>query len=662
MIILGVSGNNAMPYDDYFLRDTLSFMAHDTSAVLLKDGRALSAIEEERTSRIKHNGNAAWTSVHSCLRQNNINISEIDKIAIHCREDCWDIESKELYFRNVTQSQSAIGLAQEIISKMGLGHVIKEKIAFIEHHICHAANAYYGSGFGDALIMTLDGASPEGYAGYVISVRNGKWDVMEMFGNEDSLGSFYETIISYLGYEKHDEYKVMGLAPYGNPKRYRDLFESLYELLPFGKHKMNLQYWRFLYDDLGIRRKGEPITQKHKDIAAALQEALEKIAMHKLTYYRRKTGHTRLCMSGGVAHNCSMNGKILYSGLFDEVYVQPAAHDGGNPLGAAMVVAHQAGEKVQPIRNLFLGTDIGDEASVGKLLQRWRSFVTYELKADIVEAAAQKLADGYVLGWVQGRSEFGPRALGNRSILADPRPAENKTIINAMIKKREAYRPFAPSILDEYLEEYYEVPQTKADLSFMNFVLQTKEDKKALLGAVTHVDGSARVQTVSREANERYWDLIDRFRQKTGIPILLNTSFNNNVEPIVDTEFDALVCFLTTDLHYLVIGDYIIEKKEAGDDAYRCTAPSLPYNGMLTKTKRPSKEGSHNMQYIVRLNYRNKYIEETSEDVYRVLEKSDGVKRVDELFRECGLDEVHQQTALIELQRLWSRRVIKLDC
>jgi len=664
MIILGVSGNIQMPYDDWFYeyRKLLTPISHDASAVLLKDGYVLTAIEEERTSRVKHNGNGAYTAFHKCLEQNGINILDIDKVAIHCREDALDHEAEELYIGNFSESKTAKSLVQEIIYKIGQPNFPKEKIAFVEHHICHAANAYYGSGFEDALIMTVDGDSPEGYAGYVISARNGKWDVLEKIVSENSLGAFYNIVIRYLAYEQHDEYKVMGLAPYGDPKRFRDLMENIYTLLPEGKHLMHLQHCRLISDNVGIRRKGEPITQEHKDLAAALQEALEIIAMHKLSYYRQKTGHTRLCLSGGVAHNCSMNGKILYSGLFDEMYVQPAAHDGGNPLGAAMMVAHKAGEKVQPVQNLFLGTDIGDEASIGELLQRWGSFVKFKREADIVEAAAQKLTVGYVLGWVQGRSEFGPRALGNRSILADPRPAENKTIINAMVKKREAYRPFAPSILEEHLEEYYEVPRTKADLSFMNFVMQTKEDKKALLGAVTHVDGSARVQTVSRTTNGRYWDLIDRFHQKTGVPILLNTSFNNDVEPIVDTEFDALVCFLTTNLHYLVIGDYLIEKKEALADAYLHMMPSLPFNGMLTRVKGPSRDGPHSIRYIVRLNYRMKYTEETSEDVYSVLEKSDGVKSVSELFQECGLDEACQQAALEELQRLWSRRVIKLDC
>src|SRR5262249_1296171 len=283
---------------------------------------------------------------------------------------------------------------------------------------------------------------------------------------------------------------------------------------------------------------------------ASLQETLEDIAFHTIRYYRQVTGQKRLCLAGGVAHNCTLNGKLLYSGLFDDVFIQPAAHDAGCALGSAMHAYLQAkGSLSRPrLDHVFWGSDAGADDEIESTLSRWTELVEFEKVDNVAERAAQLLAGGSVIGWVQGRSEFGPRALGNRSILADPRPAENKRVINAMVKKREGYRPFAPSVPEEDAADIF-VPPPMKTAPFMIFVVDVREHQRALLGAVTHVNGSARVQTVSRSTNARYHRLLAEFKALTGVPVLLNTSFNNNAEPIVDSVEDAVVCYLTTGLH-----------------------------------------------------------------------------------------------------------------
>lgn len=384
--------------------------------------------------------------------------------------------------------------------------------------------------------------------------------------------------------------------------------------------------------------------------------------MHMLTYYREATGHTKLCMSGGVAHNCSMNGKILYSGLFDEVFVQPAAHDAGNALGGALYVAEKLNEENGrgKLDHLYWGTSIADNESLSKTLEVWKGFVSFKQATNIAESTASLIAEGLVIGWVQGRSEFGPRALGNRSILADPRPVENKSIINEMVKKREGYRPFAPSILEEYVDEYYDVPKTKAPLSFMNFVLNAREEKRSLLGAVTHIDGTARVQTVSKETNDSYWSLINEFRKLTDVPVLLNTSFNNNVEPIVNSEEDAIVSFLTTNIHHLVIGDYIVDKKAVDKMDYLQMVPKRPFNAELKKSVGYTEDGAKQTTHEIRLHFGNKYKKDISMDVFHILEQSDGVKTLGELLDQFGHSSTETEKIIDAVIDLWSLRLVNL--
>ncbi|MBJ6364100.1 carbamoyltransferase [Paenibacillus sp. GCM10012307] len=661
MLVLGLTGGMDLPHEDLKVFD-FGRIPHDSAAVLVQDGKVIAAVEEERLNRVKHTGKAPLHSIRLCLSELNLTFADIDKVVITTREQESDMYARDDFFYRESLFKNAKEMLLDFFYKIDGTNYDPNNIVFVDHHICHAASAHFMSGFDRSLTVTIDGQSQEGYAGYIISAEGTNFKIIDRITNDNSLGSFYISVIRMLGYHQHDEYKVMGLAPYGDPSKFRRMLKKAYVLLPEGKFKLNLAWSTALFDFMTPRKKGGPITQEHKDVAAALQEALETIVMHILTHYQQATGHTKLSMAGGVAHNCSMNGKVLYSGLFDEVFVQPAAHDAGNALGGALYISNkfQSDDAPEKLEHLYWGSRIQDNDGLGELLKRWERFVGFRKVDNIEEETAKRIAEGSVFGWVQGRAEFGPRALGNRSILADPRPAENKNVINQMVKKREGYRPFAPSVLEEYVADYYEMPSTKAPYSYMNFVLRTKEDKQQLLGAVTHVDGTARIQTVSRATNDKYWRLIDEFRQLTGVPILLNTSFNNNVEPIVDSEEDAIVSFLTTNIHYLAIGDYMVEKKNVGTDDYLHMAPTRLVNSELKKSIGYSADGTKHTSHEVRLHFGNKYKKVIPEEVFLILEHSDGEKSLGELAADLGFSEQSKGEIVDCFIELWSLRLVNL--
>jgi decarbamoylnovobiocin carbamoyltransferase/7-O-carbamoyltransferase len=395
------------------------------------------------------------------------------------------------------------------------------------------------------------------------------------------------------------------------------------------------------------------VTQEHKDFAAGLQETLETLAMHVLTHWARQTGATRLCFTGGVAHNSSLNGVILRSGLFDEVFVHPSSHDAGAAEGAAIAAAHRLGEphtRVGRLPSASLGPDLGTADEVERELRAWSGIVDVERAADVVGATAELLAGGAVIGWAHGRSEFGPRALGNRSILADARPAENRDRINAMVKKREGFRPFAPAVTPDAAATYFDLTDTEADHGFMSFVVRVHEDRRAELGAVTHVDGTARVQVVSPGANARFHELITRFGELTGTPVVLNTSFNNNAEPIVQSVHDVLTSYLTTDIDVLVVEDFLVRRREPVarvlDDLVLTLRP-------ITRLRQDWRPGD-DVRGEVYLDYSFGPSEKVSPTVFNLLAAADGTSTVAALAGKLT-DEVRD-----ELFALWQRRFFAL--
>jgi carbamoyltransferase len=658
MVILGLAGGAALP--DEVAPDPIGL--HDGAAVLMEDGTVQAAVEEERLNRIKHSDKAPLQAVGACLERACRELRDVDHIAYPYLASFLERFLRERFLRHSDETGPVV--ATDLVRGLfglGFGHdVPPDRVHFIRHHLAHAASAYYPSGLDRSLIVTLDGRG-EDDAGVVAMGQDGKISILHTVPHNESLGEYYLRAIHVLGYRMFDEYKVMGLAPYGDPARFRAVFEQTYSLVSNGEWRLHDGWTERLFDALRPRRRGEPITQEHKDLAAALQETLERIVFHHLRHWIAATGAVDLCLAGGVMHNCTMNGRILTSGLFRSVFVQPASHDAGAALGAALVVHHTmlpGGKRSRPQKDVFWGRGIAGPEDVTEQLERWERHVTWRRVDDVEAHVARLLSDGHVIGWVQGRSEFGPRALGNRSILADPRPAENKTIINAMVKKREAFRPFAPSIIEERLAEWFDVPSEVRDLPFMIFVLNVRPDKRQILGAVTHVDGSARVQTVSEDANPRFWRLLRAFEALTGVPVLLNTSFNNDAEPIVDSVDDAVACFLTTGLHHLVVGDHIVSKRERTLDASSSLAPSLLPHMRLVRERSPNGETSHGLVRASSAQSAHATRASISSELHAALDRADGRRSIESLVSRAPEGDLARLTD--EAWDLWTRRFLVL--
>lgn len=648
MKILGISGSLQL------IHENSDGDKHDAAAVLVIDGKVVSAIEEERLNRIKHSDKFPIEAIKFVLGQAGIGLPEVDQICYYGLPN---------YFFEKGEPVSLAGKIQEVARTAFGCEIDEKKLYFVHHHLAHAVSTFYMSGYQRSLVLSIDGQGDD-ISGMVLNGEGKKLEVLDKYSVPNSLGIYYLNVIYLLGYKQFDEYKVMGLAPYGNPGTYRDLFKSFYTLLPEGRYNIDLKKVKKLYLLTPRRQKGEPFNQVHKDIAAALQESVEEIALHILKHYKTKYHHTRLCLAGGVAHNCSMNGKVLYSGLFDEVFVQPAAHDAGCALGAALYRYHELNpqEKFSTLDHLYWGKPTGDNDSILKTLTCWSDFLQYEKVDNAAQKAAQLMAEGAVIGWMQGQSEFGPRALGNRTIAADPRPPENKDIINEMVKKREAFRPFAPSVMEEYADEYFDLPTKTRQYPYMIFVVKVKPDQQKLLGAITHVDGTARIQTVSRETNPLYWQLIDEFRKITGVPIILNTSFNNNAEPIVDSVNDAIVCFYTTKLNYLVIGDYLARKKEVPCETLLKLFLTLPRHNILTLTNKFISLHEPARIYEIKNNFDNGYQSKLSPGVFDILNQADGKTTLGDLMEKTNATGEETRKKIIEeIIDLWGKRFITLN-
>lgn len=660
MLILGLTGGIDSLFESTGISDT--GQGHDTAAVLMEDGVVIAGIEEERIIRIKHTDKIWASAVRFCLENTNKSMDDVDFVAFYTSEDLLNILLKkyQLKMPELINFPDIRYLYQHLF-KRELGYEVNRDIfRFVNHHVAHASTAYYMSGFDKSLVISLDGTG-DGLSTMVADFEKTNLNILATKFIADSLGFFYLKVIAFLGYREFDEYKVMGLAPYGDPSVYRKKFNRFYELLPNGDYTIHQDRILEMYELLQPRMRNEPFTQVHMDIAAALQEALEIIVFHILRHFQKVTGHTRLVISGGVGQNSSMNGKILCSGLFEDVFLPSFAGDSGCAYGAAAYVAHQMKPELSFTRipHAYWGTPIHDD-EVGGALDAWNAFLQVEKMEDRSEQVANLIVDGAVIGWVQGRSEFGPRALGNRSILADPRVASHKETINAMIKMREGYRPFAPSILEERVLDFFEVPGEHADFPFMSFVLNVKPEWRARLPAITHVDGSARLQTVSRDTNPRYWELIDAFSRKTGIPILLNTSFNNNAEPIVDNINDAVVCYLTSGLDYLVMGDYLARKKAWQPENLVGLIVSLPKAAILLREDRYTSHSERGFSYEIVWNYDSARRYTLSEAWYKLLQTADGKQSVGQLMLNLGFSTDQQAQALEELPGLWSDRLLVL--
>jgi decarbamoylnovobiocin carbamoyltransferase/7-O-carbamoyltransferase len=655
MLTLGINGRYST--DSSAVIPGIEEFGHDAGACLVRDGELIAALEEERLNRIKHTIDFPANAIRACLDETGVSIEELDAVAICAPEIYLDDFMNHVYITNPT-------VAPLLYTRESLKRSFREefdwtlpddRLIYTPHHLAHAMSSYVRAGQDESLILSLDGRG-EADSGAVYHAKDGILELLTSYSLGKSLGFLYLEATRLLGYRFGDEYKVMGLAPYGDPSTYRPVFESIYSLRPDGEYELAIRDPETFnhapaFREAGFlpRRKGEQFSQQHMDFAAGIQESIEKIVLHILTHWRQRTGLRNLAFGGGVAHNCSLNGVILRSGLFDEVFVHPASHDSGANEGAALIAAQQlSGKPTEPLRlrSASLGPGLGKDSDIEATLKSWSALVKYEKPADIVDAAARLLAGDAVLGWAHGRSEFGPRALGNRSILADARPKENQTRINAMVKKRESFRPFAPVVTAEAAATYFEIPETTAHFDFMSFVVRVQTDRREELGAITHVDGTARVQVVHPEANERFHRLVTRFGELTGTPVLLNTSFNNNAEPIVQDIQDVLTCYVTTDLDYLVVEDFLIRKAAARPLAVEEFVLSFRPVTKLVKLTDASGSVVHEI-YLDRHNGPRARI---SVELYELLAQADSVTPLGQLA--AGLSAQLKD----ELYELWQER------
>ena len=592
MIILGISA--------YY---------HDSACCLIKNGEIISAIQEERLTRKKHDASFPSKSINLCLKEAKISHSEIDYVVFYDKPFLKFERLLETYVAFAPKGFVSFAKAmplwikEKLFQKNLLFNKLKKhdenyksdkNIFFSDHHLSHAASAFFPSPFNEAVILTADGVGE--WATTTVAVgKNENLEIKKEIHFPHSLGLLYSAFTYYTGFKVNSgEYKLMGLAPYGRPV-YEDKVKQLIDLKEDGTFRLDQKYFNYatgltmtnekfnnLFGHKPRNPQNEEITQFHMDIASSIQKVTEEIMINLAKSIREEYGISNLCLAGGVALNCVANGKILKEKIFDNIWIQPAAGDAGGSLGAALALWHidQGNKRLvnlnDDMKGAYLGNEYNQKEIERELTALGANFETLNYD-ELINRTAELLSNEKAIGWFQGRMEFGPRALGGRSILGDPRSDKMQKNLNLKVKYRESFRPFAPSILREDLSEWFDM---NADSPYMLLVaninpnkkIEMTAEQKQLFGidklnikrseipAVTHVDYSARVQTVTKNTNNRYYDLIAMFKKKTGCPVIVNTSFNVRGEPIVNTPSDAFNCFMGTELDYLVIGDCILDK------------------------------------------------------------------------------------------------------
>jgi carbamoyltransferase len=548
----------------------ISAYFHDSSCCLLQDGKLVAALSEERLSRFKNDARLPVRAFRYCLEAGGIDVADIDCVAYY---ELPKLKlSRQLASRIPVDADPSLSWLDAMKPEREIREVlgVEAPIRYFSHHLSHAASSFLYSGFEDAAILTVDGVGEWATCSYALG-EGSKISPLASVDYPHSLGLLYSTITNFLGFEVLEgEYKVMGLAPYGEP-RFADKLRKLVELGPDGQFRLDLRYFDFRQRDrmytealtelLGVphRRPEAEMGQVHSDIAKSLQQVLEEVLLGQVRYLAQHSKSKNLCMGGGVALNCVANGKILREGPFQQLFVQPAAGDAGSALGAA-ALAHVeltgARHTTKALSHVYLGPEHNSDDVAYLLGRLGLEAQDYRGKESaLIDAVVEQLAAGKVIGWFDGRTEFGPRSLGARSILADPRRSEMRDHINQLVKKREEFRPFAPAILETCASEHMDLDHASP------FMLEVCQVASALsLPAITHVDGSCRPQTVSHETSPRFAALLQAFYAKTGCPILLNTSFNVRGEPIVTSPLDAIRCFGGSGIECLVLTDFILTR------------------------------------------------------------------------------------------------------
>ena len=558
----------------------ISCFYHDSAAALLRDGEIVAACQEERLSRKKHDSGFPSRAVKYVLKEAGIGPGDLDAVGFYDKPLLKFERMLSTYIATFPRSFASFRKAMPlwIHEKLWVPSLIRKElrpykgpILFAEHHMSHAASCFLVSPFEEAAILTVDGVGEWATASFGV----GRGTDITMFKEirfPHSLGLLYSAFTYYLGFKVNSaEYKVMGLAPYGKPVHYERIMKEMVHLNEDGSFKLNMKYFSYDYgltmtngafDDFfgGPPRKPETwMNEREFDIAASVQKVCEEVVLRMVRYCHEETGLTNLCMAGGVALNCVANGRVIRETPMKNLFVQPAAGDAGGAVGVAHYLYNTIAKKPRgkAWTHAYLGPEYQD-AEIREYLDGQGAKYRLLSDAELVETTARLLSEANVIGWYQGRMEFGPRALGGRSILADPRDPKMRDTLNMKIKFREGFRPFAPSVLADKASEWFEID---CDSPYMLLVAQVREGKR-VIPSVTHVDNSARLQTVSRAESPLYYDLIREFERITGVPIVINTSFNVRGEPIVCTPHDAYLCFRRTNMDHLVMGHQILDKKE----------------------------------------------------------------------------------------------------
>ena len=567
----------------------INYGGHDTSACIMINGKLIAACEQERYDYDKHSRNFPLEAINDCLKIAKIKIKDLDVVALGTNPATI---IKERYLKKALYEKDRINFLLNDIEKIKKLNDMepfirkklnfKKKIEFHSHHLCHLASTYYPSGFKESLLVSYDGTG-EIDTGAFAHGKDGNIKIFKDARNQypNSLGLIYSAITYYLGWKHHcDEGIIMGLAPYGNPHAklknnklsYIDIFRKI---ILYDKKKDELKYiinpeWISYHkirdkwvSDKFIKTFGKKklytkkVSQHVKNITAALQFRLEEVVLSQLKVLKKKKNSKYLCISGGVGLNCSLNGKIRESNIFKEIFIQPASGDAGVAYGACLLSTKKKIKNLKPLKNHNFYVGFRDNKNEIKKNLKINNLKFKDYKEKIYEKTSEYLEKGKIIGWYQGASEFGPRALGNRSILCKPYPEEMKDHLNINVKFREEFRPFAPSVLQENMEEYFEIKQKSPH---MLMACKVKKSKKDIIPAVVHVDDTCRVQSVDKKVNLQFWNLINQFKKKTSIPVLLNTSFNIKGQPIVNTSEDAINCFLKYKIDILVLGSILIKK------------------------------------------------------------------------------------------------------
>lgn len=583
----------------------ISAFYHDSAAALIKDGKIIAAAQEERFTRKKHDHNFPAKAIEYCLKEASIKSSNLDYVAFY--------DKPFLKFERLLETYLAyapIGIKSFIKAmplwikeKLWMKELISReldfngKILFPEHHESHAASAFYPSPFQEAAFITMDGVGEWATTSFGIGSGN-HLEIIADINFPHSLGLLYSAFTYYTGFKVNSgEYKVMGLAPYGEPKYVDLIYSELIDLKEDGSFKLNMDYFDFAAGLTMTNSKfhklfgGEPripetnLTQKEMDLARSVQDVTEEIVLRMGKFVQRETGQNNLTLAGGVALNCVANGKLLRENIFDEIWIQPAAGDAGGALGAALAVWYKyldnprtANGKTDSQNGSYLGPEFSKDEILSFLNEKEIKYIQLK-ENEITEKIADILSEEKIVGWFQGKMEFGPRALGSRSIIGDARSSKMQADMNIKIKFREGFRPFAPSVIYEKVNEYFELEKESPYMLLVADVKKTRQKKmtdeesklfgiqklnvlRSDIPAVTHIDYSARIQTVHKETNPLYHELISTFDKKYGCGVIVNTSFNVRGEPIVCTPQDAYLCFMRTDIDYLILGNFLLDKKE----------------------------------------------------------------------------------------------------